>query len=125
MSLSEIERFTADFVSNDALRAEAEKAQPQATQAKPMDRLVAFAASKGYAFTVDEAKKHFLGKAASRELTDGELEGVSAGEDKVYGPGAGPGPGWYPVSGPRPQVPDKPEPLIDQILKPFRNAFGG
>ena len=53
MSIAEIERFAADLKSNAALKAEAEKAQADKSHANPMDRAVAFAASKGYAFTAD------------------------------------------------------------------------
>jgi hypothetical protein len=42
--------------SNEALRGEAEKAQAEAARAAPLARSVALAASKGYAFTADEAK---------------------------------------------------------------------
>jgi hypothetical protein len=42
---------------------------------------VSFAGSKGYAFTVDEAKEFAkaTAKAAGRELTDAELDGVTGG----------------------------------------------
>jgi predicted ribosomally synthesized peptide with nif11-like leader len=72
MSIAEIERFAADLRSNDALRAEADKAQAKTP-------VVAFAASKGYAFTTDDVKQHIraTAKAAGRELTDAELDGVA------------------------------------------------
>ena len=81
MSMAEIERFAADLKSNEALRAEAEKAQADKSHATQMARAVAFAAGKGYAFTVDEAKAHAKarGKAAGKELTDAELYGVAGG----------------------------------------------
>jgi hypothetical protein len=63
MSQSEIERFAADLKSNAALRAGAEKAQAEKSAATPLHRAVAFAASKGYAFTADEAKEHIKAKA--------------------------------------------------------------
>ena len=75
MSIAEIERFAADLKSNEALRAEAEKAQAETSQATPMDRVIAFAASKGYAFTADEVKEH----AKAKQLTDAELDGVAGG----------------------------------------------
>ena len=81
MSLSEIERFSADLKSNAALRAEAEKAQADTSAATPLHRAVAFAASKGYAFTADELKEHVKAKAkaAGKQLTDAELDSVAAG----------------------------------------------
>ena len=81
MSIAEIERFAADLKSNEALRAEAGKAQAETSQATPIDRAVAFAAGKGYAFTVDEAKEY--AKAASKELTDAELDGVAGGGEFI------------------------------------------
>ena len=74
MSIAEIERFAADLKSNEALRAEAEKALAETS-------IVAFAGSKGYAFTADEAKQHIKAKAkaAGKELTDAELDGVAGG----------------------------------------------
>ena len=43
--------------------------------------MVAFAASKGYTFTADEVREHAKAKAkaAGRELTDAELDGVAVG----------------------------------------------
>ena len=81
MSIAEIERFAADLKSNEALRGEAAKAPADQSQATPVARAVAFAASKGYAFTVDEAKEHIKAKAktAGKELTDAELDGVAGG----------------------------------------------
>jgi hypothetical protein len=81
MSLSEIERFAADLKSNAALRAEAEKAQADTSAATPLHRTAAFAASKGYAFTADELKQHVRAKAkaAGKQLTDAELDGVAGG----------------------------------------------
>jgi aryl-alcohol dehydrogenase-like predicted oxidoreductase len=81
MSQSEIERFAADLKSNAALRAEAEKAQADKSHATPIDRAVAFAAGKGYAFTVDEAKEQVKAnaKAAGKNLTDAELDGIAGG----------------------------------------------
>ena len=61
MSIAEIERFAADLKSNAALRAEAE-AQADKSHATPIDRAVAFAATKGYAFTADQAKEHAEGE---------------------------------------------------------------
>ena len=75
MSLAEIERFAADLKSNEALRAEAGKAQAETSQATAMDRVIAFAASKGYAFTADEVEEH----AKAKQLTDAELDGIAGG----------------------------------------------
>jgi len=81
MSIAEIERFAADLQSNEALRGEAQKAQADKSHANPMDRAVAFGASKGYAFTADEAKAHATAKAKAdgKVLTDAELDGVAGG----------------------------------------------
>jgi aryl-alcohol dehydrogenase-like predicted oxidoreductase len=80
-SLSEIERFAADLKSNAALRAEAEKAQADTSGTTPLQRTSAWAASKGYAFTADEAKEHIKAKAKAegKQLTDAELDGVAGG----------------------------------------------
>ena len=81
MSIAEIERFAADLQSNAALKAEAEKAQADKSHDTPLARAVAFGASKGYAFTADEAKAHATAKAkaAGKVLTDAELDGVAGG----------------------------------------------
>jgi predicted ribosomally synthesized peptide with nif11-like leader len=84
MSLSEIERFAADLKSNAALRAEAAKAQAD-TSHVTLHRAAAFAASKGYAFSADELKEHIRAKAkaAGKELTDAELDGVAGGAQVI------------------------------------------
>jgi hypothetical protein len=81
MSLSEVERFAADLKSNEALRADAVKARTDKSQAAPLAQAAAFAASKGYAFTADEAKEYVkaAAKAAGKQLTDAELDGVTGG----------------------------------------------
>ncbi len=82
MSRSEIDRFVADLKSNAALRAEAwSDAQADKSHATPVDHAVAFAGSKGYAFTAEEAKKHIEAKAtaAGKKLSDAELDGVAGG----------------------------------------------
>ena len=81
MSLQEIERFAADLRSDAALRAEAEKVQSDDAEGTLLARAVAFAAGKGYRFTVDEAKAHTKARARSigRELGDAELDGLSGG----------------------------------------------
>jgi hypothetical protein len=66
--------------SNDGLRAEAEKAQAGTSPGTPANT-VAFAVSRGYAFTIDELKAYAKPKAsaAGKDLTDAELEGVVGG----------------------------------------------
>lgn len=79
MSIAEIERFIADLRSNESLRAEAEAEKGTGAA---LASLVAFAGSKGYAFTADEAKEHAKATAtASRPLADAELGGVVGGID--------------------------------------------
>ena len=81
MSIAEIERFATDLQSNAALRAEAEKAQADKSHATPLARAVAFATSKGYAFTAEQAKEQVKAnaKAAGKDLTDAELDGIAGG----------------------------------------------
>jgi hypothetical protein len=85
MSLSEIERFAANLKSSAALRGLAEKAQAETSHATPLARATAFANSKGYEFTLDHAKAHLKAKAkaAGKELTDAELDGVGGGDFKI------------------------------------------
>ena len=80
MSMSEIERFAAALKADDALHAEAGKAQAGTSPGTPANT-VAFAVSKGYAFTIDELKAYAraTAKAAGKDLTDAELEGVVGG----------------------------------------------
>ena len=66
MSIAEIERFTADLKSDAALRAEAEKTQADKSHASPLERSMAFAASKGYKFTLAEARQHAKERAAAK-----------------------------------------------------------
>jgi predicted ribosomally synthesized peptide with nif11-like leader len=79
MSIAEIERFAADLTSSEALRGEAAKVLPETSRATPMDRVVdrviAFATSKGYTFTADDLKLY----AKARKLADAELDGVAGG----------------------------------------------
>jgi hypothetical protein len=81
MSIAEIERFATDLKSNSALRAEAENSQADKSQALPLARSVAFAASKGYGFTIEEARQHVQKRAAAagKVLTDAELDGMAGG----------------------------------------------
>lgn len=78
MSLHEIERFAADLRSDATLRAEAERAQTDEADGTLLARAVAFAARKGYRFTIDEAKTHTRARARAvgRELDDAELDGL-------------------------------------------------
>jgi hypothetical protein len=87
MSIAEIERFAVDLKSNAALRAEAEKSQADKSHGTPLERSMAFAASKGYGFTAEEAKQHVKQKAAAKGkvLTDAELDGVAGGASCVLG----------------------------------------
>jgi hypothetical protein len=81
MSSAEIKRFAADLKSNSALRTEAEKSQADKSHAAPLERFVAFAASKGYGFTIEEAKQHVQARAAAKGqiITDAQLDGVAGG----------------------------------------------
>ena len=81
MSLSEVERFAADLKSSEALRGEAEKHAAAKHNGTPVARAVAFAASKGYAFTADHARAHIKAnaRAAGRQLTDAQLNGIAGG----------------------------------------------
>ena len=81
MSRAEIERFTADLKSNEALRAEAEKHPAERHHETSIARAVSFARSKGYDFTAEEVKERIKGqaKAAGKEVTDAELDGVAGG----------------------------------------------
>jgi hypothetical protein len=85
MSIAEIERFAADLNTNEVLRAEARKAEEDKSHVTPFARAADFAASKGYAFTADEAKEHAKAsaKAAGKELTDAELDGVAGGNGAI------------------------------------------
>jgi predicted ribosomally synthesized peptide with nif11-like leader len=71
VSTAEFERFAADLMSNETLRAEAEKH----TAAK--ERVAAFAAGKGYVFTTDELTACVMAKTKTAELSDAQLAGVA------------------------------------------------
>jgi hypothetical protein len=81
MSFAEIERFAADLQSNEALRAEAEKAEAGMSPETPLANAIAFAATKGYAFTADDMKEYIKARAhaAATELTDARLGGIVGG----------------------------------------------
>ena len=77
MSISEVDRFADDLNANWAFRADAERYEADANQNQtPLARAVAFAARKGYSFTIDEAKEY--AKAKGEELglsvTDADLD---------------------------------------------------
>ena len=77
--MSEIERFAADLNADWSLRDDAEKYEASANQSKtPLARAAAFAATKGYGFTLDEAKTFAKAKAEELGLsvTDADLERV-------------------------------------------------
>ena len=80
MSLTEVARYAAALNANWSLRSDAEKYEANANQSKtPLERTVAFAASKGYDFTLDEAKDFAKTKAKQLGLsvTDYDLELVT------------------------------------------------
>ena len=81
MSLSECERFAADLQSNEALRAEAEKAHAAPSPENPPARMVALALGQGYSITLEEAGEYLTAKASvtGKVLSDAELDGVAGG----------------------------------------------
>jgi predicted ribosomally synthesized peptide with nif11-like leader len=82
MSYSEVERFSKDLKVNPALKEEAKK-----HASNPLAQAVGFAASKGYHFTLEDAKVHLKAKAkvAGKELSDAELDGVAGGWGSCMG----------------------------------------
>jgi hypothetical protein len=80
MSIAEIDRFIADLKSDSGLRFAAERNHTRWDRHLPLERaagFVAFAASEGYAFTIDELKVHVRKKhaaATGRILTETELD---------------------------------------------------
>jgi hypothetical protein len=76
MSQSEVELFAKDLEKNSALQEEAKK-----HAGSPLAQAVGFAATKGYNFTLEDAKAHAKAnaKAAGKELSDADLDGVAAG----------------------------------------------
>lgn len=81
MSLAEMERYAADLRSDMTLRAEAERAQLDHLEGMLLSSAVAFAASRGYRFTVEEAEAvtRARSRAVGRELQDVELDGPAGG----------------------------------------------
>jgi hypothetical protein len=90
MSQSECERFSADLLSNAALRAEAEKVRNDKSR-PPLAGMVALAVSKGYNVTAAEAREHLKSRAATKGkvLSDAQLDSVAGGADwsQVLDPG--------------------------------------
>lgn len=90
MSLSECERFATDLQSNEALRAEAEKAvQSDGSTETPLARVVALASRNGYKVTLEEARDHLKAKAVTngKVLSDAQLDSVAGGwqyEDPAF-----------------------------------------
>ena len=86
MSQSEVERFAKDLQANPALQEEAKKHAGSA-----LAQAVGFAATKGYKFTLEDAKVYVKSraKAAGKELSDADLDGVAAGGSCVSIPGGG------------------------------------
>ena len=73
MSTADIERFVADLKSNASLLDEAKGVSGG------LAAMVAFADSKGYGITVDEAKSYIADKA-NAELSDAQLDAVAGGK---------------------------------------------
>ena len=79
--MSEVERYAADLNKDWALRADAEKYDSSANRNKtPLERTVAFAALRGYRFTIEEAKEYALkkGEEIGVPVTENDLELVGA-----------------------------------------------
>ena len=82
MSQAEIERFVADLTSNANLRAEAEKLQPDKSQALSVDAFVSFAAGRGYSFSAEEVTaciEAARAKPNDKQLSDAKLDTVAGG----------------------------------------------
>lgn len=73
MALADAERFAKDITDDEGLR-DAVKAE-----ATGLASIVEFAKSKGYDFTIDEAKEYIQSRAP-QELTDQQLEAVAGGK---------------------------------------------
>jgi hypothetical protein len=77
MSISEVGRFADDLNTNWVFRADAERYEANANQDQtPLARAVAFAARKGYSFTIDEAREYAKtkGEELGLSLTDADLD---------------------------------------------------
>lgn len=81
MSSSEMERFAAALRADPGLRAEAEKAQADDVGGALLPSAVAFAARKGFRFTVEEARgvARARAKAVGVDLSDAQLDGPAGG----------------------------------------------
>lgn len=73
MAIADAERFAKDITDDEGLR-DAVKAE-----ATGLASIVEFAKSKGYDFTIDEAKEYIQSRAP-QELTDQQLEAVAGGK---------------------------------------------
>lgn len=73
MALTDAERFAKDLADDESLR-DAIK-----TAATGLASIVEFAKSRGYDFTIDEAKEYIQSRAP-QELTDEQLEAVTGGK---------------------------------------------
>ena len=72
MSQADIDRFTRDLQSNEALRDEVRGG------ASGVASIVEIAKRHGYDVTVDEVKSHIRGRA-SQDLSDQQLEALAGG----------------------------------------------
>lgn len=73
MALSDAKRFAEDLSNNEDLR------ETVKSEATGLASIVDFAKSRGYDFTIDEAKE-FIQSRAPQELTDQQLEAVAGGK---------------------------------------------
>lgn len=73
MSISDAERFAQDLSTNSDLRDAVKEA------ATGLASVVEFAKSKGYEFTIDEAKEFILSRSP-QDLTDEQLDAVAGGK---------------------------------------------
>ena len=77
MSMSEVKRYADALNADWGLRGDAEKYEVSASRKKTLlERAVAFAAAKGYDFTLEEAKKFAKAKGVELNIrvTDADLE---------------------------------------------------
>lgn len=73
MTISDAERFAKDLAVNSGLQEDIK------TQATGLASIVEFAKSRGYDFTVDEAKAYIQARAPE-DLTDDQLEAIAGGK---------------------------------------------
>ena len=77
MSSSEVERFTNDLKTQPELRDAVKQ------HAESMANVVSFAGSRGYSFTVEEAKECLQSRAGT-ELDDAQLDAATGGAFDTY-----------------------------------------